>query len=92
MFEDALRVCHGKKKVIVRTLIGIANYEAGKVTAAKEIFQQALDESPPHDPMPDYYIQLIEYADKKKSVMFPTNPSWAGRERLLRKQSPESRI
>lgn len=73
MFEDALRVCHGKKKVIVRTLIGIANYEAGKVTAAKEIFQQALDESP-HDPMPDYYIQLIEYADKKKSVMFPTKP------------------
>ncbi len=73
MFLDALRVCSEKEKAIVKTLIGIANYEAGKTFVAKEMFQEVLGEFP-HDPVPDYYVQLIEYAEKKKSVLFPTKP------------------
>jgi TolA-binding protein len=41
-FLDALRICSEKEKAIVKTLIGIANYEAGKTSVAKGMFQPLL--------------------------------------------------
>jgi Tfp pilus assembly protein PilF len=73
MFLDALKVCGAKEKAIVNTLIGITNYEAGRIAVAKEMFQEVLSEFP-NDPVPDYYVQRIEYSEKKKSVLFPTKP------------------
>lgn len=84
LFDDALRICQGKEKAIVFTLIGIANYEAGRIRAAKEMFQEALSVSP-NDPVPDYYIQVIEYSEKKKSVLFPTKPQLGRNEAAAKK-------
>jgi tetratricopeptide (TPR) repeat protein len=84
MFLDALQASREKEKAIVKTLIGIANYEAGKTEVAKEMFQEVLSESP-YDPVPDYYVQLIEYAEKKKSVVFPTKPKLGRKEAAAKK-------
>lgn len=78
-FLDALRICSEKEKAIVKTLIGIANYEAGKTSVGKGMFQEVLGEFP-HDPVADYYVQIIEYAEKKKSVLFPTKPQLGRKE------------
>jgi len=84
IFLDALEICGEKEKAIVKTLIGIANYQAGKISVAKEMFQEVLGEFP-HDPVPDYYVQLIEYAEKKKSVLFPTKPQLGRNEAAAKK-------
>ena len=68
-FHDALRLSSGKEQIIAKNLIAIANYEAGNVSAAKEMFEEVLSESS-QDPVADYYIQVIEYAEKKKRVLF----------------------
>ncbi len=73
LFNDALRASVGQDKAITYTLLGIANYEAGKTAPAREMFDKALNIFP-DDPVPDYYIQLIEYDVKKKSVLFPKKP------------------
>lgn len=85
LFNEALSVCAGQEKAIVHTLLGILNYEAGRVEAAKEKFHEALSLAP-SDPVPDYYIQLIEYNAKKKSVLFPTKPQ-LGRKKAAAKKS-----
>ncbi|MDD3750103.1 MAG: tetratricopeptide repeat protein [Firmicutes bacterium] len=74
-FHDALRLSSGKEQIIAKNLIAIANYEAGNVSAAKEMFEEVLSESS-QDPVADYYIQVIEYAEKKKRVLFPTKPQF----------------
>jgi tetratricopeptide (TPR) repeat protein len=84
LFDDAIKVCQGKEKAIVSTLIGIANYEAGRITVAKEMFQEALSMSH-DDPVPDYYIQVIEYSEKKKSVLFPTKPQLGRKQAAAKK-------
>ncbi|NLB74504.1 MAG: tetratricopeptide repeat protein [Firmicutes bacterium] len=83
-FLDALRSSGGKEKGVVKTLIGIADYEAGKTSAAKELFQEVLGEFP-NDPVADYYVQVIEYAEKKKSVLFPTKPKLGRKEAAAKK-------